>query len=460
MSITESAVEHLVIRASAGSGKTFQLANRFLGLAAGGTAPDQIFAATFARKAAGEILERVIDRVARAALEPAAASELAIHLKRPGLGCGDCEAMLRAMIVRLHRLQIGTLDSFFVQLATHFSLELGLPLGWRIVDGLEDARLRGEAVRAVLEKHATTDCARLVHLLSKGEATRSVTRQIMDIVDGLYGVFRDTDRDAWHALPHHRFLEDSERRDALTQLASLPAFADLNWQKAHAKALAAAEADDWDCFVCAGLPASIICGKDTYYRKPIEPPTAAAYLPLIDHARAMLVNRLADQTESTWRMLSHFHEAYERLRAERRVMRFDDVTRALAAGMSTHGIDPLIYRLDGVVAHLLLDEFQDTSLAQWTVLRPFAQRVTGGGKDRSFFCVGDAKQAIYGWRGGMAEIFDSAVRELPGVVESSLVESFRSAPAVIETVNQVFGDLREQGARNPFRSRGRLAQTV
>ncbi|HEY2147194.1 MAG TPA: UvrD-helicase domain-containing protein, partial [Pirellulales bacterium] len=103
--------------------------------------------------------------------------------------------------------------------------------------------------------------------------------------------------------------------------------------------------------------------------------------------------------------------------------------------------EELAYRLDGPLGHLLLDEFQDTSRAQWDVLRPFAKRVTSNGGSRSFFCVGDGKQAIYGWRGGVAEIFDSAGKELPGIVEQSLAESYRSAPIVIDVVNRVFANL-------------------
>ena len=77
----------------------------------------------------------------------------------------------------------------------------------------------------------------------------------------------------------------------------------------------------------------------------------------------------------------------------------------------------LAFRLDGGIRHVLLDEFQDTSPSQWRVLRSLAQSVTakGGG---SFFCVGDAKQAIYGWRGGVAEIFDALDGELTGSKQS------------------------------------------
>ncbi len=436
-----AAFPNLVIRASAGTGKTFQLSNRFLGLVAGGQPPEQILASTFARKAAGEILERVMTRLAEAAGDDDRRAALAQQIGRPALDRGQCLALLRELIGRLHRLQIGTLDSFFVQLAGRFSLELGLPLGWRIIDELDDRKLRTEAVRQVLQNNPTSDSVRLVHLLSKGEATRSVTRQIQEVVDGMYDLFLDSDQSHWEQLPREKPLDEAALADALTRLAELSDFPNDKFREGWQKNLEAAEIRDWDRFISNGVAKCIVLGQKTYCSKPIEVHIDAAYRPLIDHVGAELVTRLANQTAGTWTLLKHFDEAYRRLKAADRALRFDDVTRALGGELSSRGVEQLGYRLDGPLAHLLLDEFQDTSLAQWRVLKPFADRVVSSGGGRSFFCVGDAKQAIYGWRGGVAEIFDSAVNELPGLTEQSLVESFRSSPVVIDTINQVFGHL-------------------
>ena len=64
-----------------------------------------------------------------------------------------------------------------------------------------------------------------------------------------------------------------------------------------------------------------------------------------------------------------------------------------------------------------------------------------GDRLNSFFCVGDAKQAIYGWRGGIAEIFDAVPDEIPDIAEAPLNQSRRSWPAIIETVNTMFSTL-------------------
>ena len=108
--------------------------------------------------------------------------------------------------------------------------------------------------------------------------------------------------------------------------------------------------------------------------------------------------------------------------------------------------------MDGAINHVLLDEFQDTSPVQWQVLRPLAMRVTDPetAKDQaqderavgqSFFCVGDTKQAIYGWRGGVAEIFDAVADQIPDVVEDEQNISYRSSQVIVDVVNQTFKNL-------------------
>jgi len=473
---------HIVIRASAGTGKTFQLSNRYLGLTAAGHSPDQILATTFARKAAGEILDRVLLRLADAADEPKKLAELKSHLKLPRLDAAQCVALLRGLVDRMHRLQISTLDSFFIQMATSFSLELGLPPGWRIVEGIEDKQLRYEAIQQVLRDHPLADTSQLVRLLGKGEAMRSITEEIAGIVGDLYDVYRETaaSPDVWQKLPHAKELDESALRDAIAALESLPQLDGKQLNKARAGDLEKATAGDWAGFISAGIAAAVGSGSNTYGRQAVPPEFVATYRPLLDHAHAVLVNQLANQTQSTGRLLGHFDAAYQPLKLARRALRFDDVTYYLGRALADGRLHEVGYRLDSGIAHLLLDEFQDTSLAQWAVLRPFARKVTEGTvtgsgaapggqsafapktpqkgtvpertaqkgtvAERSLFCVGDVKQAIYSWRGGIAELLNSLGAELSDLMSEALTESHRSSPVVIETVNRVFGGLANNGA--------------
>jgi ATP-dependent helicase/nuclease subunit A len=500
--IAEDSFPHTLIRASAGTGKTFQLSNRYLGLAMAGVAPDDILATTFTRKAAAEILERVLIRLAKAADDPREAAALARFLGRE-LTSVEAGRVLEAFVHHLHRLHISTLDSFFAQIARSFDLELGLPPGWRIVEESVDGRLKNEAIQAVLAERDPQESdlphgrnasrpapftLTLLHLLTKGEATRTIGQQLRTLVNGLYGLYLETTPDAWDSLPRPPRLTDEKLSLAIEALESAPLPGDKRFTNARDKDLAAARAGKWDEFIVGGLAGQVAAGEATYYGKPIDDGLAEIYQPLVRHAKGVLVNQLADQTHATWQFLEKFDAHYRRLKLAKRALRFDDITRALARSGLSERPNRLAFRLDTQVNHVLLDEFQDTSLAQWSVLRPLVRAViegaviegdelwcgrpagtgeTGGTPARqtasrhgsaggSFFCVGDVKQAIYGWRGGVAELFDALGTDWPDLRQPTLTESRRSATPIIETVNRVFDGL----ASNPVLQKFGQAATV
>ena len=210
--------------------------------------------------------------------------------------------------------------------------------------------------------------------------------------------------------------------------------------KAWQADVARARLQDWESFICTGL-AKALAGEGLFYRKPIDPALAALYEPLLRHARGSIIGRLINRTEATYQLLDAYGGIYQRLKIARRGLRFDDVPRLLATGLAEGLMQHTHWRLDTAIGHLLLDEFQDTSLPQWNVLKPFALASCDGAGSHSFFCVGDVKQAIYRWRGGVSQLFDAVQGHLPGVGQETLTKSFRSSQPVIDTVNQVFADL-------------------
>jgi ATP-dependent exoDNAse (exonuclease V) beta subunit len=438
---------NILIRASAGTGKTFQLSNRFLGLLNSGAPLDQILATTFTRKAAGEILDRVIQRLAEAAMDDEQCEELSEFLEDDTLSRARCLLLLKQLTANLHRLRICTLDSFFSQIASSFALELGLPPGWRIIEPIHDQQLRKEAIDRLLRDPESNAVGRILNLMTKGDANRSVSALVRTTVNDLYSLFLETGPDAWRRFPQTDLLDRDELRSAIDSLANLELPSDKRIVEANLKSTEAAEAGHWEQFVSSGLAKAVLQGKTTYYKKEIEPPVYEAYARLAAHARDFIINQLANQTAATHELLERFDGYYRRLKFESRAMCFEDVTRVLANRGDLEQVDRLEHRLDTQLSHLLFDEFQDTSLVQWQVVRPFAERVTddGGqqsfffdGGQQSFFCVGDVKQAIYGWRGGKSEIFDALEAQLDDLDHRSLTKSFRSAPPIIDTVNRLF----------------------
>ncbi|RMF89713.1 MAG: hypothetical protein D6741_17575, partial [Planctomycetota bacterium] len=455
-------MDNLLIQASAGTGKTYQLSNRFLRILAEGHPPESILAATFTRAAAGEILDRVIRRLAEASADAEKADELGKAIGIP-LTVTACRDLLRAVLARLHRLQVYTLDSFAVRVAKAFELELGLPSGWQILDEVTLESLRYEAVARSLAYDSPKNMAAWMGLLDKGKSKRNVARQLSALAETLYErVFLRCTPDAWDALQPRKTLTKAEFDAAVESLRRLAdvEFSHKRINGAIKKDLEKIDAGDWGAFLEKGLAPKILTDP-IYYRKPIPDDVIAAYRPLIEHALALEINQVVSQNRATRELLARFDRAFREAKHEARGASFGDVTRVLGHALkqqsSAVSRDRIGYRLDGLVRHLLLDEFQDTSPEQWQVLRPFAERVCSANDGRhSFFCVGDVKQAIYGWRGGVARIFDLIDRQLPGLTKMPLEKSYRSARPIIDLVNTVFGDLPNnraiRGLTNPDES--------
>src|SRR6185369_15894541 len=110
------ATRHLLLRASAGTGKTHQLSNRYLALLLGGADPETILATTFTRKAAHEILERILERLADGARGKPELAGLEAEIGRVPTA-EECLDHLARLLRGMDRLRVGTIDAFFAQLA-------------------------------------------------------------------------------------------------------------------------------------------------------------------------------------------------------------------------------------------------------------------------------------------------------------------------------------------------------
>ena len=146
-------IPHRLLLASAGSGKTYRLTNRFIQILARDPdpAPERIVALTFTRKAAGEFLDSILRKLAGASLDADRAGELGEKIGAKDFDRAEALELLRLLAGRLDRLGLGTLDSFFARLVGAFPFELGLAGGFRIVDGHELSIAKGKALGAVFD---------------------------------------------------------------------------------------------------------------------------------------------------------------------------------------------------------------------------------------------------------------------------------------------------------------------
>jgi ATP-dependent exoDNAse (exonuclease V) beta subunit len=425
---------YLAIRAAAGTGKTYSLTRRYLMLIDRGVPPSRILATTFTRKAAAEIANRILGRLAAAALSAIDRDDLARFLDREQITLEQTEALLDQLVDAWPHLRIGTLDRFFSEMARAQTWDLKLPAGWKLIDPIEDEPLRAQAITLVFETLGHRAVAHLTQLLFKGESARSIYEEIDSVSRELHELWSQIPIDAWSAVPTAAELNPQQLEDVLGSIEDL-SLAGPGQEKARSADLELARKGDWKELVTKGFVKAIANGKEKL-QGVISEETRRAYEPLIEHARAQRQNPLAHQNQATHQLLASFDEHYRRQQIDSLSLRFSDITRLLLSlGATIPTSSPL-----RPVEHLLLDEFQDTSVPQWKVLLPLVHQcvsVPAG----SIFIVGDPKQAIYGWRGGAAELLDELDPAIPNLARQDLIESRRSSPIILDFVNTIFGSI-------------------
>ena len=475
-------MSNTIIRASAGSGKTFRLSNEFLNVVFQSDKPigptlDSILASTFTRKAAGEITDRIFTKFADVALNTENQREkLSAFLNYPNSDDPDktLQGLLAQLARNMYRLRVGTLDSYFNKIATAFSLELGLPPGWSMVDDAEYPRFLAEAVREVFNESKRNDARKLMHLFQKGEEKVGMMDELVDLAEKMLPLVRETTRNEWNHEAPERLgncmsgLLTAEKIDQLLDRLEnfpdglLPQSGSGKNKKANghfrnaingiAKSMAA---ENWDSILGSQLVKAVdakivdpgaVC---EYQRKDVGeqgPELFNTIASVLGHVKSLKIKILVDQTRATYDLLEMVAEKLDAVMERERKFRFEDITRKIADyGFGTR-LGSLQHRLNAETKHLLLDEFQDTSPAQWSILEPLAIR-TADDENGTYFCVGDEKQAIYSWRGGEAAIFGSMKNRLKQgrpslrIKETTEETTHRCAQPIVDAVNTLFQNI-------------------
>lgn len=455
------------IMASAGTGKTFTLAGRFLKLLFQEVPPAEILATTFTRKAAGEILERVLGWLANAELADSPDPDLqqigerALADLRKATELGEeinpqrCRTLLAGLIQNLDTFNVRTLDSFFVESAKVFALELGLPLDWEIVDDHADGLLRSEALSQLLGPQQQVEVFGLLNEMTAAGPGRAVHESSLKVVRQSLDIYRDSAKSAWQVIqPEEKPYADDRWQTLLESLEALksPTTAKgtptQSFEKLKPKIQELLMNRSWVKLLENGFVQKVLAGEDKYSTKEIPEAWKSVVGQISTGAIATVISELARRNEALYEFLERFDQSYAQIKITQKSFRFEDFSLALAkhGGIGGSGVgkhEGAFFRLNRTIQHLLLDEFQDTSVTQWRVLAPLVERVLGR-EDRSFFCVGDAKQSIYGWREGEPRLLQDLVNWYgdKNIQEDELNLSYRSSPAIMKVVNKVFENLK------------------
>ncbi len=474
-------LHHLLISASAGSGKTYQLVRRYLHLLALGQEAQGIAAMTFTRKAAGEFFSRILQRLAEMAQEPEMAEAFFKGVTPPVETAQDFGQMLRRVTRQMHRLRLGTMDSFFANVASCFPMELGLPAGARVMDESETRQARKEALEGLLERlyqdehgAAQTTLMEAYKQATFGAEEKTVDQTLQDWLANGLTLWEDSlggERRGWGELgriwsqklelgtlaeviaelrvafqPGNAKGQDMLEELCVQALESVPGMSLPSRVKFFLDKLPEIWSD-----LLAG-DAELAWGKKTRV-------TGAAASAMVKLARTLMAREFvvrAQRTQGLAAVMAMMAEEYAQTVRARGRLSFADVQRLLSDAAVQKspwitGEGDLWFRLDGQHEHWLLDEFQDTSRVQWRVIGGLVDEVIQDeGGERSFFAVGDPKQSIYLWRQAEPDLFDDILRAYPGrgaqgLHRDRLSQSFRSSQSVLDAVNAVFGDAQVLG---------------
>jgi ATP-dependent helicase/nuclease subunit A len=482
------------VAASAGSGKTKVLTDRVLRLLLAGTAPERILCLTFTKAAAAEMADRLFARLSRWASAPAAELEadLAALLGREAdrAESGRARRLFARVLDAPESVRIETLHGFAQGILRRFPVEAGVSPTFEVLDERSAAEMLARARERVF-RSARPGSAEEAAIAAMSD--RVADAEFPKLVAAITGARVRIGRmlRAWGGAT--AFADGLARHLGLSPGATpegvlAEACGDAGRDGAGLRALAAAMIEQggkteqkrvpgltaflaapaaerpalWDDYVSVfltdkGLP------RDTekYPTKKVVAafPDAVAVL-TAEQERVLAVQerlaaaRLLAATAHLAVLAEAIIAAYAAEKRRAGWLDYDDlIEKALALLSSAEARPWVLYKLDGGLDHILVDEAQDTSPDQWAVVDAlsaefFAGEGARGEIVRTVFAVGDPKQSIYRFQGadpGMflaqrARVAEAAAEAGAHFEAVPLDISFRSAQAVLDAVDAAFAD--------------------
>jgi ATP-dependent helicase/nuclease subunit A len=467
---------NVAVEASAGTGKTRVLVDRYVRLVAEGVSPRHILAITFTRKAAGEMKSRIVDELR---------------------GREDLWAQIRSRLFEIH---ITTIDAFCLGLLREFPLEAGLDPDVELIDQVDAERLLEDAIDDVESEARRGSVADYRFLVARfGDAAlRRGARDFLrsrlvkaDLLDRYVERGLHTDIDPRSSL--RRFSESMERAFSgdrgLTSFLDSGPDEDGRERSRGFRALAFAleramspdrigpadveevagyfltKSGDPRRRVHASVSREMFRDQEAYedHRNRIvalAPSIARAYRQWLREKDAYAVRQLHRFYRAT-------ADRFARSKRARSGLDFTDILLTAVQLLERRGeFSQSRFRLESRYHHLLIDEFQDTNEVQWRLVRALieswgegsglvqesilAEQAAGTGeghvREPSLFLVGDRKQSIYGFRDARVEVFETAARHLLRIRQGggrrlTLRHSFRASGELLRFQNEVFSEL-------------------
>ncbi|MEM8876459.1 MAG: double-strand break repair helicase AddA [Pseudomonadota bacterium] len=473
------------VSANAGSGKTYVLTRRVLRLMLDGSHPSTILSLTFTKTAAAQMAERVFAVLADwTHLDN---DQLAGEL-RALTGAGvDQHLLARARTLFAEavetpgRLKIQTIHAFCESLLHRFPVEAGVPVGFTVLDETVADQLLEQAISRFFVSDRAAACSSQIDLLTtrwndadlRQEIRKAMAqRTAIDAWATRGGVYAP--EQALAALRRELGLATGDTQEGVAaEILDQAAFRRTEWTETAraienakpdlAKKLRAAtriedETDTAIAYARCFLTASLVRSSRSITNKALRdehPEFVTSLENEIDRieplAQKFLAAGMYATTESIFTITRDIGDHYAALKRRRGGLDYDDlIERAGMLLRTAEDVQWVMYKLDRGIRHVLVDEAQDTSPAQWAIVQALTGDYFAGETAvptaRTAFAVGDPKQSIFSFQGARPSGFDQMRRNFSGAArdarlpfnEERLNLSYRSTPEVLEAVNRVF----------------------
>ncbi len=430
----------MALKASAGSGKTFALSVRFLALLFKGANPSEILTLTFTKKATAEMKERILDYLRilqKENLEDEKEKEKSQNILKeleekyrldPSFVQNSAQKIYQRFLNA--EIRISTIDAFFQSILRKFCWFVGLSTNFEVNEDtkVHQQQLNASFLSALNGEQLEELSVFIAQCLSYDSYTSdSILERLRFLKNKLY-LFDPDKKES--AFDEEGFLEKLRSLNQQIQ----------NIETASNEAKKAIKCDDFRGFLNSSLTWLKKKGEYRYFKKfKDEIPTLESECEEIEND----LKRYYEARESAlFKKFPKFIQLYDRATSKIQALDFDaikDKVHALLNGYEEMPAEFFYFRLDSKIAHILIDEFQDTSLNDYKILAPFIDEIKAGiGQakwHRSVFFVGDVKQSIYGFRGSFSSLFESVSK---GFYHDNLEFNHRSSPLIINYVNTIF----------------------
>jgi len=463
------------VSANAGSGKTRVLTNRVARLLLRGTEPAKILCLTFTKAAAAEMQNRLFKQLGRWAMLGDAELQSALEELGEAAPSGTELAGARTLFARALEapggLKIQTIHAFCESLLHRFPLEAGISPEFKVIDDRQIAELRMDVLNEMAEAHPQ------IYDRFVGIQSRNPVEFLPDILKNQQMFAEAFDNAEMASIlsaePEiseqdilHRVMVGLSDADILTLAQVMVATANPDAKKPPHQLLVASTLQNYKtvpvakalkmleaAFLTSGKPRS----TKSFPIKAVKsafPPAFDLVSTLINRVEAAREIRLANQVFRKSLVLHEFArlflQTYTKRKSELGRLEFEDLIRKTESLLSDSDMAQwVLYRLDGGIDHILVDEAQDTSPIQWDIVAALAAEIYASADEqrpRTVFVVGDEKQSIFSFQGADPREFSRMKKHFAqqlaargtALSKGDLLHSFRSAAPILQLVDQVF----------------------